>query len=115
MSVLLNLESEMKSEESGEIGAFTANDVCVGASSFQISNSKFQIGVAVWGDDPTTEVVDGLREGETFSLKIWNPQTSVEGGLVPASIDGRKRLVYRTDGFVEEVVEIAASIRSVSL
>lgn len=39
-------------------------------------------GIAVWGDDPTTEKIDGAIEGEPLELKVWNgvEESTVKSG-----------------------------------
>jgi len=51
------------------------------------------VGLAVWGDDKSTELVDGLVEGEAFTLKLWNAD---KDAVVDLRMAG---LVYATDGF----------------
>ena len=75
MSVLLTALIPAKAGiQSGEIGAFTANGLCVGNSKFVTLNSKFQIGLTVWADDPTTPEIDGAVEGEALGFRLWDGQ-----------------------------------------
>ncbi|MBM3329316.1 MAG: T9SS type A sorting domain-containing protein [Calditrichaeota bacterium] len=56
-------------------------------------------GLAVWGDDPSTEAVDGLRHGESFTLGIWRRGDPSPLPLnVEAIIEG-KSLRYEMDSF----------------
>jgi len=71
MSLLLNLNFGIWNLECLEMGIFTQSGLCVGASSSSSSSSSL-IGLAVWGDDPTTEIIDGLQEGERFIVRLWD-------------------------------------------
>ncbi|NQT35561.1 T9SS type A sorting domain-containing protein, partial [bacterium] len=57
-------------------------------------------GLVVWGDDPATERVDGLLDGEAFELRIWNALFSEEWSLTVTSVENGCGLVYETDSFV---------------
>ena len=59
------------------------------------------------GDDPTTEVMDGLQEGEAFCLKLWDADKDTEMNVKISKIDMGHGLVYETDGLT--VVEIDVS------
>jgi len=78
--------------EEGEIGAFTDSGICVGATAF---NNDDSVGLAVWGDDESTEELDGLKEGEVFNLKLWSSIINTEVDLEPEGSE----LVYETNGF----------------
>jgi len=52
-----------------ELGVFTSDGLCVGASMLDNSGPW---GVAVWGDDPTTDVKDGALKGEKLIIKVWD-------------------------------------------
>ncbi len=88
--------------EEGEVGAFSTSGICVGASAFSDQN---KVGLAVWGDDETTEEVDGLKEGEVFTLKLWSSTLCVEFDLESENILkgytglSGSGLVYETDEF----------------
>ncbi|MBM3329662.1 MAG: T9SS type A sorting domain-containing protein [Calditrichaeota bacterium] len=94
MSVLFNGRWKME-DGTGEIGVFAENGLCVGTSSFHILHSAFRIGLAVWGDDPTTEAIDGALEGETLTVKVWDG--TKETPLAVNWVEGNG--VYDSDGF----------------
>ncbi len=86
------------------IGAFTEDGLCVGTSTIKttppsVEDGESLIGMAVWGDDPTTYEKDGLAEGESFVLRL-SDGTPLNVSNVMAG-DG---LIYRTDDF--SVVEL---------
>ncbi|MBM3329661.1 MAG: T9SS type A sorting domain-containing protein [Calditrichaeota bacterium] len=94
MSVLIDGRWKMENGTC-EIGAFTKEGLCVGAASFRTLHSAFRIGIAVWGDDPTTEEIDGALEGESLTFKVWDG--AEENLLAVDWAEGKG--VYETDGF----------------
>ncbi|MBT3232960.1 MAG: T9SS type A sorting domain-containing protein [Calditrichaeota bacterium] len=66
-----------------EIAAISLDGIIAGVgklsrSSFLCFNSKAVCGFAVWGDDSLTTEIEGLKAGEGFALKLWNPLTKQE-------------------------------------
>ncbi len=57
-----------------EIGVFTQKGICVGFGKVYTG----QIEITVWGDDPLTEGIDGMLEGESFSFRMWDYETNTE-------------------------------------
>ena len=80
------------------IGVY-AGDALVGSGVMEHG----RCGIAVWGDDPTTEEIDGASEGEALTLKRL-----IEGNLVEADCEILSgELTYKTDALA--VVELNAS------
>ena len=90
MSILI---PEATSTNGGaEIAAFNSTGLCVGAS---VLNQHGKTGLALWGDDPVTNSVEGLQSGERPVFKVW--------------MDGREQIAeiewtlgygnYQTDGY----------------
>lgn len=52
-----------------ELGVFSSNDLLVGSGVFGVDG---RCGVAVWGDDPTTDEIDGALEGERLTIRRWD-------------------------------------------
>ena len=92
MSLLLN------GCEPGQIAALTSDGIIIGIGTVDEDN---RCGLAVWGDDPTTEEKDGLAEGESFELKYWD--TDIE--LEVKAIHTGNGLVYETNSFT--VIDVA--------
>ena len=90
--------------EDGEIGAFSASGICVGATAFR---NPDQVGLAVWGDDESTVEVDGLKEGEAFTLKFWSPDLNTEFDLKTSTLSN---FVFETNGFTVIDAEIQPAI-----
>ena len=88
-----------------EISAFSPSGLCVGAA---VLEGDAPCGMAVWGDDPATEEVDGLLDGEAFSLRLWDAdrqlETDLQTGLIYTG-----GLAFEADGFVALDVAALAS------
>ncbi len=93
MSLLVTAFDNIRVSENDNIIAMNADGAIVGRGSLQDG----MCGLAVWGDDETTEITDGLMSGEVFELYIER-----EGGinipLSPVSFQRNTDLVYETDG-----------------
>ncbi|HPE58132.1 MAG TPA: choice-of-anchor L domain-containing protein [Bacteroidales bacterium] len=55
------------------IAAFNTEGVCVGIT--QVAGEAGNLPLVVYGNDLTTELVDGLIEGEAITLKVYDPLT----------------------------------------
>lgn len=94
MSILVSVENwaGLSIQKETELGAFLANGKCVGST---FINGDSPCGIAVWGDDQTTDIIEGAVENEALTFKIWDNLTgcAVDLELSATSIE------YRTDGF----------------
>lgn len=104
MSVLINQVSGFHPEVGDLVAAFDDDGRIVGLGSF---NSSSRCGLAVWGDDPTTDAIDGLRDGESFTFMLWDEDTGSEIELGAAAVLAGDGLEYRADAFV--VLEASAN------
>lgn len=77
-----------------QICAVSKSAAIVGVGSVQDG----RCGLAVWGDDQTTDAVDGLLASETFSLKLWNVETGIQAELSAKMVLG-SGLVFKSDDF----------------
>ena len=75
-----------------EVGAYGADGILIGSTTFQGEH----LALTIWGDDLTTDKKDGLSEGEKISFRLWNSQTGVEQTLEVRWEEGVG--VYTTDG-----------------
>ncbi len=91
MSLLVDIKSNCI-RDTCELGAFTDDGQCIGASRFVINNGWTKVGIALWGDDPTTITVEGAYEGDEISLKWWD--NTKEYTLYPS-----KSLKFQPDEF----------------
>lgn len=57
------------------IEAYTPENVLAGRGVFDPSG---RAGIALWGDDPTTEEIDGFVDNETISLRLVNSEGNIE-------------------------------------
>ncbi|HUL45215.1 MAG TPA: T9SS type A sorting domain-containing protein [Bacteroidota bacterium] len=57
-----------------EVGVFDENGMLVGSGVYEGEN----FAVAVWGDDPTTQVRDGLNVGDEYVIRFWYGKSSTE-------------------------------------
>jgi len=102
MSVLVTAVQGFEPAGGDKITAFNSDEHIVGTG---VINADGQCGIAVWGDDPTTDVTDGLREGETFQLKLWDAKHGLEYALINSMVLEGEGLVYEPDGL--SVIEMA--------
>jgi len=130
-SILINsatLNGEML-EISDEIGVFTPAGLCAGAIVIGADDpdQPFPAAIAAWGDDPRTEEIDGLRNGEQFSFRYWDfeNETEIEAEIDEIIVGGDE---WRADGFnvltivaevepevVEQVIELNQGWNMISL
>ena len=102
MSVLISSISGIQPGGHTEVGAFSPEGLLVGEG---VVGTDGRCGLVIWGDDPTTDKVDGLRDGEAFELKLWI--SGFESGLTLASLlEGD--LTYSTNALT--IIDVAASV-----
>jgi len=103
MSVLMNSINGIELSKGDQIAAFNAEGLLVGTGTFKTQNSKLNIqnrsGLAIWGDDPTTEIKDGLIDGEAFTLRLWDNDRHEEITLSTGTVEAGCGLIYKRDGF----------------
>jgi hypothetical protein len=100
--------------DGSEVGVFSSNNELIGSA--VVANGK--AGVAVWGDDAMTNVVDGAVENELLKFKLYDTKTESTKEIVltnildvveNANLDG---ISYTTDGIfmakalVKDVVSV---------
>jgi len=101
MSVLVMSLPEFEIEGS-QVAAFNTSDRMVGMG--RVVDGR--CGLAVWGDDQTTELIDGMARSEAFELRLWDADREVEVGLTPTVFREGSKLTYETNGFVALDVEV---------
>ena len=69
MSLLIRIENSDNLKSGDEIGCYTEDGKLVG--SVQLNHTEM-VGLAVWGDDKTTDAIDGALEDESIALKLWD-------------------------------------------
>jgi len=102
MSLLIN-DVTLNGEQlpiNTEVGVFTPNGVNAGVTRI----SEYPTGVAAWGDDAATrDVVEGFRDGEEISYRVWNPETQQELTAIPNYSEGNGQ--YSMNGFAVLTLE----------
>jgi len=102
MSILLSIDN-CQLTNVNEIAVYSQTGLCVGTA---IISDNSPIGMAIWGDDPTTPAIDGALSNEQFTFRLWNGQIETEIEPVWTESDGK----YQTDAFAVATLEIDASI-----
>ncbi|MBT3232742.1 MAG: choice-of-anchor D domain-containing protein, partial [Calditrichaeota bacterium] len=74
-----------------EIAVFTPDGLCAGSAT--IAEAGVPIGLAVWADNPHTEIVDGFRQEEAFDFWYWDRDVHLETAAVPNYIEGPAQFV----------------------
>lgn len=64
-------------ETSDEIGVFSGN-LCVGSAEWVEGQI---IGITAWGDDVMTDIVDGCKEGDDLTFRMWDASKGEETDL----------------------------------
>jgi len=72
-------------EINDEIGVFTSDSLCVGASVF---TGSFPIGLTAWKDDSQTSEVDGYITGDTMCFRIWDASENIEHSAIASYMSG---------------------------
>ena len=95
MSVLVTSISSFNATIGDQVAAFGLDGQLVGVGEF---NADGLCGLAVWGDDESTNEVEGLRDGEKFALRLWDNDQQEEKNLLVTGLQVGT-LTYETDGF----------------
>ena len=85
-----------------ELAAFTAGGACVGAA---VLAGESPWGLAIWGDDSSTEQVDGALEGDRLSFRIWDGTAEQDAVINWTEGDGH----FVSSGFAQIAVELTAA------
>ncbi len=78
MSVLVTQIHGSSVDSDDQIGVFGSDGLLVGAGYL---DEDGRCGIAVWGDDPTTDDIDGLQSNETLKFVLWENETKQERAL----------------------------------
>ena len=98
MSILLTGKPQMSRME---IGIFTSGGRLAGSGVF---NQDGNCGVAVWGDDITTDEIDGTTEGEELTFVLWDGTDEFQ--VFPIPIAGES--IWTEGGFM--ITEISSVV-----
>jgi len=106
MSVLVNSISGIDLSCGDRISVHSSSGMKIGSGEF----TGDQCGLAVWGDEEGTEVVEGAFLGEVFTLKFWDAEKEDESDLEVISIHGGRELEFKSNGFLVIDVEVQTII-----
>ncbi len=73
-----------------ELAAITESGRVVGSGRF---DSEGRCGLAVWGDNPATDEIEGLVDGEGAELRVWTGHSELS-----AQLNESGEIVFKTDG-----------------
>lgn len=94
MSVLINSIANVKSGQINQVVALNTERNVVG---FGRIESDGLCGLAIWGDDESTEEVEGLKESESFELRTWDEINKIEKLISPKTVLSGKGLIYSSN------------------
>ena len=106
MSVLVENLPMTDTSSDFVILAYSEQGVIVGTG--YVSDGRS--GLAVWGDDPTTEEIDGLEDDESFELYYSDLSIGIETRLSPDTYLKGTSLNYMQDGFIALTVEERSAV-----
>ncbi|MBM3325723.1 MAG: choice-of-anchor D domain-containing protein [Calditrichaeota bacterium] len=86
-----------------EVGVFTSGGFCAGGS---VIADDGRVGVAAWGDDDATDIIDGFLADEIIGFKVWDAPNRVEAWGTPDWEEGPE--IFNANGF--SVLSLAARI-----
>ena len=95
MSVLVEQIEGMDAADSSELAIYSPNGLVVGM--MEIAGPP-PWGLPVWGDDGTTDTLDGCRNGDSLRFVVWIPKSGREYRLIPVLSEGV--VLYRTNTLV---------------
>ncbi|MBT3232457.1 MAG: choice-of-anchor D domain-containing protein [Calditrichaeota bacterium] len=101
MSVLVFLVDGFEGGLNSQVGAFNSDGQIIGCG---IVENTDHSGIAIWGDDQSTRVNEGIKNGETFELRLWDSQTGIESELELVNSKYGNGLTYEPNGL--SVVEL---------
>ena len=106
MSVLVTSVIGRNLSDGDQISAFGPNGSIVGVGTIHDG----VCGLAVWGDDRSTDVVVGLMQDEVFELRLWNSDHAAELALDISTIADGSGLVYEPNGFIALDMTVMAAV-----
>ncbi|MBL7807669.1 MAG: T9SS type A sorting domain-containing protein, partial [Saprospiraceae bacterium] len=97
--ILLDSIADLVIDSGDEIGIFTPGNVLCGAAKYQQGEN---LAITVWGDDSSTGgIVEGMKNTEAYTCKIWDSSEQKECTAMVTFISGQN--AYQPDAF--EVIQ----------
>ncbi len=94
-----------------EIGVFNTTGLCVGA---QVWNGTGNIGIAVQGDDPDQDSIDGMMNGEKMSYRVWDSSLNVEVAAQVTYNSNKLLPLYADSLFVQDKIAYLTTLSGIS-
>ncbi|MBT7788594.1 MAG: LruC domain-containing protein [Calditrichaeota bacterium] len=94
MSLMIRDITGIDIVDGAELACITPAGLIAGVETL---NGPSPYGLAVWGDDFTSDEIDGFRAGEDLTFLYWDPPRKEEIAAEASSVDGS--LTYSTNGF----------------
>ena len=97
---ILSMETSIGGElcENGdEVAAFDPDGVCAGLWIFQEGGEPGVAGIALWRDDPSTDVDEGFEAGDLPVFRIWDASHEMELITEVEVVEGD--IVWESNGF----------------
>ena len=106
MSLLILDISGIDLAEGAEIACVTTSDLVAGAEPLTDAGPPW--GMAVWGDDPSTEELDGFLPDEEMRLVYWDPVNEWELDI-ELDVQGGREFRYEVQGLLELGITVGIS------
>jgi len=92
-----------------EVGIFSEDDVLMGSAVYE----DYHTAITFWGNDNTTDEIDGLLEGENYTVKVWHQASNeIE---VPEMNFTVGTNVYEKDGYyIADIYQKTTDLATVS-
>ncbi len=107
MSILINNVLGVETKAGDQINAISADGRVVGAG---VVGEDVRCGLAVWGDDPLTDDIEGLKEDEAFTLTLVSAEDNTSHSLALAQVLAGKGAKYINDDLTVLDVHIESQI-----
>ena len=85
-----------------EIGVFTVDGLCVGASVWDGTN----INITIWGNNDQTEEKDGMAHDDSLYFRVWQQSTDTEFKNIRVEYNTDSELWNATGRYVENAIYI---------
>lgn len=108
MSLLVKINTTV-ANPGDEIAAVSTSGQIVGVG---VVTDQSWCGFAIWGADRSSELIEGLLEGETFGLRYWDSNQNLELKLEQIAILTGGGLSYLPDGFTAVTAEVQSIVPS---
>ena len=57
--------------------------------------------IVIWGDDNTTDAVEGPANGDSLSVTYWSAAADTELAMIPVEAPGDSSIEYQNDAFIQ--------------